>query len=57
MLPTPSTVFRELQLLFGIFFVLPRIIINPVADRAFHLNNVFAVFGGHVLGKFKISNT
>jgi len=37
----------EFKLLLGIFLVLPRIVINPVADRAFHLNKVFTVLGSH----------
>lgn len=48
MLFAPLTVLVELKLFLGIFLVFPRIIINPVADRAFHLNDVFTVLGSHV---------
>ena len=43
----PLTKLVELQLFLRIFLVFPRIVINPVADRAFHLNNVFAELGSH----------
>lgn len=56
MLFTPLTEFIELQLFLGFLLVLPRIVIDAVADRAFHLDEVFAELGSHSLGKFLISN-
>ncbi len=52
-LSAPLTILFELKLFLGFFLILPRIVIDAAADRAFHFNNVFAVFGGHTL---EISN-
>lgn len=46
-LPAPFTKLVQFKLFLGFFLIFPRIVIHAVTDRAFHLNDVFAVFGGH----------
>lgn len=48
-LPAPVAEFFRVDLPLHELFVFAAVIINPVADRALELDDVGAVFGGHVL--------